>query len=112
MSCGVGHRRGSDLALLGLWHRPAATARNRPLAWEPPYAMGMALKRQKEKKKRKKKLQRSQEKLENSFAEMQADLKVLKSRMNNVEEQISDLEDRIMEITQSGQQTESQMKKT
>ena len=31
--------------------------------------------------------------------------------MNNAEEQISDLEDRIMEITQSGQQTENQMKK-
>ena len=31
--------------------------------------------------------------------------------MNNTEEQISDLEDRIMEITQSGQQTENQMKK-
>ena len=31
--------------------------------------------------------------------------------MHNAEEQISDLEDRIMEITQSGQQTENQMKK-
>ena len=31
--------------------------------------------------------------------------------MNNAEEQISDMEDRIMEITQSGQQTENQMKK-
>ena len=31
--------------------------------------------------------------------------------MNNAEEQISDLEDKIMEITQSGEQTESQMKK-
>ena len=31
--------------------------------------------------------------------------------MNNAEEGISDLEDRIMEITQSGQQTENQMKK-
>ena len=41
---------------------------------------------------------------------MQAELKALKSRMNNAEEQISDLEDRIMEITQSGWQTENQMK--
>ena len=32
--------------------------------------------------------------------------------MNNVEEQISDLEDKIMEINQSGQQTENQIKKT
>ena len=34
----------------GLWHRPAATALIRPLAWEPPYAAGVALKRQKVKK--------------------------------------------------------------
>ena len=26
VSCGVGRRRSSDLALLGLWHRPAAVA--------------------------------------------------------------------------------------
>ena len=31
--------------------------------------------------------------------------------MNNAEERISDVEDRIMEITQSGQQTQNQMKK-
>ena len=40
------------------------------------------------------------------------ELKALKSRMNNAEKQISDLEDRIMEITESGQWTENQMKKT
>uniref|UniRef100_A0A8D2AAZ4 L1 transposable element RRM domain-containing protein n=1 Tax=Sus scrofa TaxID=9823 RepID=A0A8D2AAZ4_PIG len=56
-------------------------------------------------------IRRDQEKLENSFAEMQTELKALKSRMNNAEERISDLEDRIMEITESGQQTENQMKK-
>uniref|UniRef100_A0A8D1V556 Uncharacterized protein n=1 Tax=Sus scrofa TaxID=9823 RepID=A0A8D1V556_PIG len=32
--------------------RPSATALLRPLAWEPPYAMGAALKRQKAKKKK------------------------------------------------------------
>ena len=42
---------------------------------------------------------------------MQTELKALQSRMNSAEEQISDLEDRIMEITQSGQQKENQMKK-
>ena len=31
--------------------------------------------------------------------------------MNTAEERISDLEDRIMEITQSGQQTENRIKK-
>ena len=51
MSCGVGQRLSLDLALLWLWHRPEATALIRPLAWEPPYAVGAALKRQKKKKK-------------------------------------------------------------
>uniref|UniRef100_A0A8D1G5F2 L1 transposable element RRM domain-containing protein n=1 Tax=Sus scrofa TaxID=9823 RepID=A0A8D1G5F2_PIG len=56
-------------------------------------------------------IRRNQEKLENSYAEIQTELKAIKSRMNNAEEQISDMEDKIMEITQSGQQTENQMKK-
>ena len=46
----AGCRHGSDLVLLWLWHRLAATAVIGPLAWEPPYAMGVALKRQKDKK--------------------------------------------------------------
>ena len=50
MNGGVGCRRGSDMALLWLWPRPAATAQIRPLAWEPPCAVGVALKRQKDKK--------------------------------------------------------------
>ena len=54
---------------------------------------------------------RNQEKLENSFTEIQIELKVLKSRMNNSGEWISDFKDRIMEILQSGQQKENQMKK-
>ena len=41
-----GHRRGSDPAWLWLCCRPVATALIWPLAWEPPYAMGAALKRQ------------------------------------------------------------------
>ena len=56
-------------------------------------------------------IRRSQEKLENSFEDIQTELKAMKSRMNNAEEQISDMEDKILEITQSGQQTEGQMKK-
>ena len=51
MSCGI---HGLDPELLWLWCRPAATAPIPPLAWEPPYATGMALKRQKDKKKKKK----------------------------------------------------------
>ena len=49
MSCGIGHRHGSDLVLL--WHRPAAVALIRPLAWEFPYSTGTALKKPKKKKK-------------------------------------------------------------
>ena len=59
MTCGVGHRYGSDLALLWLWGRLTATAPIRSLAWERSYVMGAALKGQKTKKKKKKKKKRS-----------------------------------------------------
>ena len=52
MSCGVGCRRSSDPTLLWLWRRPAATAPIRPLAWEPPYAVGVALEMAKRQKKK------------------------------------------------------------
>ena len=55
MSCGVGLRHSSDPVLLLLWCRLATTALIGPLAWEHPYAVGAALKRQKDKKKKKKK---------------------------------------------------------
>ena len=53
MSCGIGCRLGSDPVLLWLWHRLAATALISPLAWEPPYATGAALKKAKKTKKKK-----------------------------------------------------------
>ena len=49
-SHGVGCRRGSNLALLWLWHRLEAAAPIGPLAWELSYAVGKALKGQKKKK--------------------------------------------------------------
>ena len=55
MSCGVGRRRGSDPALLWLWHRLAAIAPIRPLAWDPPYATEAALEKAKRQKKKKQK---------------------------------------------------------
>jgi len=58
MSCGVGHRRGSDPELLWLWCRPVATVLIGPLAWEPPYAAGEALKDKETKKKKTKKKER------------------------------------------------------
>ena len=52
MSFGVGHRRNLDLTLMWLWCRLAGAALIRPLAWEPPYATGKALKiKQKNQKK-------------------------------------------------------------
>ena len=45
---------GLDPALLWLWRRPVATAPIGPPAWEPPYAMSVALKRQKRQKKKEK----------------------------------------------------------
>ena len=71
MSCGVGRRRGSDLALLWLWRRPAATA-PKPLAWEPPYAVCAALEKDQKKRKKKKKRDKS----------TSLDVKVLAQRAN------------------------------
>ena len=59
MSCGVGCRRGWDMALLWLWCRPVATALIGHLAREPPYATGVAqemAKRQKQNKNKQKNL--------------------------------------------------------
>ena len=50
VSCSVRCRCGLDLALLWLWRRPATAALIQPLAWELPYAAGVVLKRQKNKK--------------------------------------------------------------
>ena len=46
MSCGVGRRHHLDPALLWLWQRLPAAVLTQPLAWELPYAVGLALKRQ------------------------------------------------------------------
>ena len=47
MSCGVGHSCGSHSMFLWLWQRSAAAAPIKPLAWELPYAVGVALKEKK-----------------------------------------------------------------
>ena len=49
VSCGVGCRHGSDLALLWQSGRPAAVAPIHPLAWELPYAAPAALRSKKRK---------------------------------------------------------------
>ena len=64
LSCGLGHRSGSDGSrVLWLWCRLAAVSLIGPLAWEPTYAVGAALKKQQNKtkqKNRKKQRERSQ----------------------------------------------------
>ena len=50
MSYSVGRRCSLDSTLLWLWHRLAAAALTQPLAWERPYAVGVALKKKKKKK--------------------------------------------------------------
>ena len=47
VSCDVGHRCGSGHTLLWLWRRLAAAALIRPLAWESPYTVDAALKKNK-----------------------------------------------------------------
>ena len=49
MSYGVSSRHGLEPALLWLWCRLTAAALTGPLAWEPPDAAGVALKRKKNK---------------------------------------------------------------
>ena len=51
MSCGVGRRYGSDLALLWLWYGLAAVMLILSQAWELPYATALALKGKKKKNK-------------------------------------------------------------
>ena len=52
MSCGVGHRYGSDPKLLWLWCMLAVEALIRPLVWELSYAMGAAPPKKKTKTKK------------------------------------------------------------
>ena len=53
-----------DLALLRLWYRSAATASIPALAWEPSYAMDVALKRPKKKEKKERKKHSGKEELD------------------------------------------------
>ena len=48
VSCGVGLRCNSDVALLCQGHNPAAATLIQPLAWEISYAVGAVLKKQNE----------------------------------------------------------------
>ena len=59
MNCGVGCRHGSELVLLWLWCRLAATALIKPLAWEPPYAAGAAQEKAKQTNKQTKEVEYS-----------------------------------------------------
>ena len=93
MSCGVGCRCGSDLVLLWLWHRPAATALIGPLAWEPPYAMDVALKRQKTKKQNK---QKNTQKSSSVISGLK-----LMSKRNNLPKRLKVKKNQILELEKS-----------
>ena len=71
MGCAVGHRRGLDLALLWLQCRLTAAAPIQPLDLELPYAMGVALKGRKEKKKTTK----------NEFIDLKTNLKITPQKL-------------------------------
>ena len=60
MSGGVGCRHSSDPTLL--WRRLVAAAPIPPLAWEPPYASGVALEKAKRQKTKNKKKQKKKKK--------------------------------------------------
>ena len=59
MACGVGHRLGSNPALLQLWYRLSATAPIQLLARE--YATSVAERKKERKKERKEKKERKKE---------------------------------------------------
>ena len=65
VATGLRHRHSSDLAWLWLWHRPAATAPIRPLAWERSYISGAV----QEMAKRQKKKKKEEEEEETSYCE-------------------------------------------
>ena len=54
MSSAVDLRRGLGPSLLWLWYRPAAAAPMQLLAWELPYAEGVAQKKKKKERKKEK----------------------------------------------------------
>ena len=53
----------------------------------------------------------NQSKLDNSITKIKTNVEAMNSKVNDTEDQTSNLEDRIIEIIQSEQQTERQMKK-
>ena len=64
-------QRVKALTFLWLWHKPGATAPIQPLAWEPPYAMCVALKRQKKKRKHVKEVNNMHENMKNLSRDME-----------------------------------------
>ena len=65
--------------LLWLWYRPVATAPIRPLAWDPPYAASVALKRQKKKKKKKKRKKEKKRKEKKARSHKLSDLEIFQN---------------------------------
>ena len=79
VSCSVGHRCGLDAMWLWLWCRLAAIAPIRPLVWEPPYAIDVALKSKKTKYKTNKQT-KNKKKIETDSQTWRTDLRLPKGR--------------------------------
>ena len=91
MSCGVGRRHGLDPTLLWLRRRPAATAPIQPLAWEPPYAAGVAqemAKKQKKQKKQKKNAESNSSRIRGKIRSLLEEAKPYKSMDDKVLKQL------------------------
>ena len=86
MRYGIDHRCGLDLAWLWLWCEPAATAPIPPVAWEPPYAMGVALKKKNKKQKQKKTRQKQETLLPGYLAPREAKVGVADGTAGREEE--------------------------
>ena len=97
-----------DLALLRLWCRTASVALLRPLAWEPPYAASVALKRPKKKKKKKggRKLGKKKKK------KKKKNTKKKKKKQNNIfsAEKRKNIIEKMCELNRLHQKKEREMK--
>ena len=94
---GIGCRWGSELVLLWLWCRPAATALIPPLALELPYAADMSLKRKtKQSKTNKQKTQQQQK-----TSQLTQGKQSVQGRKHHHSSQYDWVEDKIYKITRS-----------
>ena len=96
MSWGICCRGGSDPELLWQWCRLVAIAPIGPLAWEPPYATGAALKGQNKQRKPKKTPPPNKHYWTEDLTNMKNSLDKTESKKKK--KRVSKLEDRVIEV--------------